>query len=256
MMKRQQLILHCAVEAGDLEEVRSLLEAGASIQEQDEWGLTPLHVAATLETPAMAALLLDKSADVHARENHDMSPLVMAAWYGRVAVARLLLERGAADNPVDLQRAVRVATTDNGEAVIPVLQEFGAKIGLVEAMCLGDDEAVSRRLAQEVDLDRIDDGSTLLMHAVAASLSRYPLNFVPLLLERGASSNARSSNGLTPLMTAANWGHIGVVNQLLEHGADPNLHGPDGQTALSMAQHDPEHNAMTIERLRQAGAIE
>jgi len=256
MMKRSLLSLHCAVEAEDLEQVRSLLEQGKSFQEQDEEGLTPLHIAATLPSPEIARLLLDKGADMHARENHDMSPLVMAAWYGRAEVVRLLLERGAADHPVDLQRAVRMATMDSGEAVIPVLQEFGAKIGLVEAMYLGDAEAVSRLLEEEADPDRIDDGSTLLMHAVAASLSRFPQNFVPALLEHGASANALSKNGLTPLMTASNWGHIGVVDPLLAHGADPNLRGPEGQTALSMALHDPEHNAIAIKRLREVGAQE
>jgi len=255
-MNRQQLILHCAVEAEDREEVRSLLEQGTSLQEQDEWGLTALHVAATLPTPEIARLLLDGGADLHAREKHDMSPLVMAAWYGRGEVVRLLLERGAADNRVDLQRAVRMATMDSGEAVIPVLQTFGAKIGLIEAMYLGDAAAVSRLLEEEADPDRIDDGSTLLMHAVAASLSRFPQNFVPLLLARGASANAFSSNGLTPLMIAANWGHIGVIDPLLAHGADPNLRGPEGQTALSMARHDPEHNAIAIKRLLEIGAQE
>jgi len=77
-----------------------------------------------------------------------------------------------------------------------------------------------------------------------------------LLLARGASANALSENGMTPLMMASNWGHIGVVNQLLAHGADPSLRGPDGQTALSMAQHDPEHNEMAIARLSEVGAKE
>ena len=255
-MNRQQLRLHCAVEAEDPEEVRSLLKQGESLQEQDEWGLTALHVAATLQTSTIARLLLDPGADINTRENHDMSPLVMAAWYGRGEVVRLLLERGAAENRVDLQRAVRMATMDSGEAVIPVLQEFGAKIGLIEAMYLGDAEAVSRLLEEEADPNRIDDGSTLLMHAVAASLSRFPQNFVPSLLAQGASTNALSSNGLTPLMLAANWGHIGVVNPLLAHGADPNIRGPEGQTALTMARHDPEHNAIAIKRLSEVGAQE
>lgn len=255
-MDRQKLILHRAVVAGDLEKVRSLLEQGADANGQDELGLTPLHVAASLENPAMVRLLLEGGADIYAREKYDMAPLVMAAWYGRVEVARLLMERGAACNQVDLQRAVRVATTDNGEAVIPVLQEFGAKIGLTEAMYLGDIDAFHRFLAEETDFDRLDDGHTLLTHAIAAVLGRPYHNYVELLLKCGAAANVPSEDGFTPLMTASRWGYTVLVDHLLAYGADPNIAGPDGQTALSLAAEDPEHNAVVIERLRLAEARE
>jgi ankyrin repeat protein len=254
-MDSDKLILHRAVEAEDLEKVRSLLEAGSDPNACDERGLTPLHVAARLETAAITAILLEGGADIYAREKYDMAPLVTAAWYGRVEVARLLLERGAADNRIDLQRAVRFATTDNGDAVIPVLQEFGAQIGLTEAMYMGNIDAFRRLLAEETDIDRLDDGYTLLTHAIAAVLGRPYHPFVKLLLERGAAPNVPSRDGWTPLMTASRWGYTPLVDQLLEYGADPQMQGPDGQTALSLAEDDPEHNAVVIERLRQRETV-
>ena len=253
-MDKEKLILHRAVEAEDAERVRSLLTAGADVNRRDLRGLTPLHVAVRLETPAIASILLDSGADICARENFGMAPLVTAAWYGNVEAARLLLERGAAQNRIDLQRAVRFATTDCGEAVIPVLQEFGAKIGLTEAMYLGDIEAFRRLLAEETEIDRLDDGYTLLTHAIAAVLGRPYHPFLKLLLEHGAAPNVPSHDGFTPLMTASKWGYTPLVDQLLEYGADPNLQGPEGQTALDLAEDDPEHNAVVIERLRQQRA--
>lgn len=46
---------------------------------------------------------------------------------------------------------------------------------------------------------------------------------VQLLLERGATVDARSPNGTTPLMMAARYGSEDSVKQLLERGADPKL---------------------------------
>ncbi|HET6599582.1 MAG TPA: ankyrin repeat domain-containing protein [Burkholderiaceae bacterium] len=46
---------------------------------------------------------------------------------------------------------------------------------------------------------------------------------VQLLLERGATVDARSPNGTTPLMMAARYGSADSVKQLLERGADPKL---------------------------------
>ena len=46
---------------------------------------------------------------------------------------------------------------------------------------------------------------------------------VQLLLEQGATVDARSPNGTTPLMMAARYGSEDSVKQLLKRGADPKL---------------------------------
>ncbi len=255
-MNRQNLRLHGAVKADDMPQVRLLLEQGAELDERDVCGMTPLHVAATLESPECIRVLLDAGADRDACEQSGMTPLVIAAWYGRVEVTRLLLERSVGADAIDLQRAMRMATFENGEAVIPALEEFGAKIGLIEAMYLGDEAAVRRFLAEGSDVNQLDDGSTLLMHAIAAYLGRLTHNFVPLLLASGACPNMPCADGSTPLMMASNWGMTAVMNALLAAGADPHILGPHGETALSLARRDPEHNAQAIERLLQVMADE
>lgn len=54
------------------------------------------------------------------------------------------------------------------------------------------------------------------------------------VIAQGANVNARD-HGQTPLMRAAQNGHIRVMEVLLEHGADVNAQDDDGRTALMIA---------------------
>ena len=51
---------------------------------------------------------------------------------------------------------------------------------------------------------------------------------VPLLVQRGATIDRRSSYDDTPLHFAAAWGHCGAAAALLHAGADPRLLDGDG----------------------------
>ncbi len=59
---------------------------------------------------------------------------------------------------------------------------------------------------------------------------------VKTLIERGATIDARNSDGRTPLILAAGMGHAKTARILLEAGADRNATGADGLTALDWAK--------------------
>jgi ankyrin repeat protein len=63
--------------------------------------------------------------------------------------------------------------------------------------------------------------------ALTAAIQSSNTALVRLLLERGASPDLVTSQGVTPLMAAAREGHEGVVRMLLERGAsrDPRCEG-------------------------------
>ncbi|QJW46867.1 ankyrin repeat domain-containing protein [bacterium BFN5] len=57
-----------------------------------------------------------------------------------------------------------------------------------------------------------------------------------LFVQAGMSPNSyRPSDGFTPLMAAASFGRLEMINYLIEHGADVNAKDKDGQTALMKA---------------------
>ena len=56
------------------------------------------------------------------------------------------------------------------------------------------------------------------------------------LLDLGMDVNISDFSGMTPLMIAAFYGQDGLVEFLLENGANPSIKGPKGKTALDLAK--------------------
>jgi ankyrin repeat protein len=60
----------------------------------NEYGLTPLHVAASKGDTAAAEMLIDKGADVNAKDVIGSTPLTLATFNDHTDMAKLLIERG------------------------------------------------------------------------------------------------------------------------------------------------------------------
>ena len=59
---------------------------------------------------------------------------------------------------------------------------------------------------------------------------------VNMLLERGADIDARNNGGFTPLMFAARQGHDQVIEILLNRGANANIRNERRETAADLAR--------------------
>ena len=79
------------------EGVRAALDAGADLEARDEYGWTPLLLAARFnENPEMVQALLDAGADLEARNEYGWTPLMYAAEYNsNPEVLQVLLDAGA-----------------------------------------------------------------------------------------------------------------------------------------------------------------
>jgi len=93
------------------------------------------------------------------------------------------------------------------------------------------------------------DGWSALHYAAAGPEPE----FVRLLLEKGAPTDARSPNGSTPLMMAARYGSEASVDLLLARGADPKLRNQRDLTAADFARMDGRDSL--AKRLESATAL-
>lgn len=97
--------LHFAVKIRDLDIAKFLIDNGADINAKDAYGKTPLHDAISqgnLGFVELAKLLLDNGADVNAKNKYGETPLNFAAFGGNLAIANLLIDSGADVNAKDI----------------------------------------------------------------------------------------------------------------------------------------------------------
>ncbi len=71
------------------------------------------------------------------------------------------------------------------------------------------------------------------------------LDIVKKFVEYGADVN-EMSNGMTPLMIAARYNRVEIINFLLENGANPKIKTETGWTALRYAELSKAEDAVAI----------
>jgi len=218
--------LHFASLFGRLDIARVLLDYGATVNSEEYFGWTPLHLVAAgpynfeQDRIRIAQLLLERGADVNAQGEDSETPLHLASYVGRVAIARVLLDRGAAANSKDnqgrtpLHAVAESYSRDNGVLVARLLLECGA------------------------DVNVPDNYNQTPLHS-ASYFGR--IDTVPVLLNAGADASAKNAEGQTPLHLVSHGPYysqgdgVGVAQLLLEHGADVNAQDKYHATASDLA---------------------
>lgn len=123
-------------------------------------------------------------------------------------------------NQNNFKSASRLIENQNRKdlAIMKLLREYGAYEDIIDTF--------------GVDINRYNNlGNTMLTEFVQNS-DRLRVQYI---LNRNASVNLPTVNGLTPLMHAVFLRKLDVVKCLVERGADVNLRNNDGKTALMMA---------------------
>lgn len=243
--------LAAAIDSGSVVAVRRVLAAGADPNASHE-GTTPLVRAVRRGKSYVVELLCREGAKVSAADSEGWTPLLWAIDAGEERVVRVLLKNGADANTAEPRHhlsALQTACGKGGASLARVLLDHGAswehtdRLGgncleeaafaghgdLVELLCqqgmkikwplhvaagLGQRERVEKLLDEGVDINLATPGweNTPLGYAVGGG----KLEIVRLLVERGASIDARNAVGATPLHVAAGQGHMEIAAWLLE----------------------------------------
>ena len=124
--------LHIAVEQGNLEIVKLLLQKGANVNLQDKAKRTPIfmlennlgnEVEGTLE---ILQFLISKGADVNVQNEEKETPLMLAAYEEDFEAVKILLKAGANPNLTDNENETAFMKTDSDE-IKQLLLRYGAR---------------------------------------------------------------------------------------------------------------------------------
>jgi ankyrin repeat protein len=212
-----------------------LLKAEAEINIANDYGATPLYLAALNAELPVIDRLLRGGADPDAALLSGETPLMAASNRGRSEVVSLLLENGANPDSAEFnmgQTALMWAASEQYPDVISVLINHGANVNarsisgftpLLFAARQGDAHIVTMLLDAGADID-------------AAMCTSGPSARVRFEELAGKDfNNAECSSGLNALMIASLGGFIDVAKVLLSRGADPNIVDNTGKTVLHHA---------------------
>jgi len=242
--------IHIAALAGNLEKVRSFIEAGTDVNAKDESGMTPLLRAVSREHAAVVKFLVDNGADLNTGDKWGYVPLVYALWHTDSETVKLLIAKGADVNAKnnDGKTPLDLAVTRNRPAIGELLVAKGAVISSLHAAAfVGDLAKVKAFIDEGVEVNKKNDMGGTALHSAAAGGHKKTAEF---LIDKKSEVNAQMRGGQTPLHMAAEGGHLDVAELLLSRGADINAKDRRGRTPLDLAQ-KAEHKEMVDLLLKQ-----
>lgn len=195
---------------GDLEIAKFLIGHGARINDDTTYG-SALSQATVSASDRLGVYLLDHGANPNPPRYDRSTPLMVAASNGSVGIVNGLLKRKVDPNRKndDDATALTFAARSNQPEAVKLLLAAGARVNAVDSM-----------------------KRTPLHYAAMDGFSRV----VSQLIQKGASINAVDATGATPLQLAARYsGDAETVRSLLRAGADAGKQDGHGKTPYEIA---------------------
>ena len=93
--------IHTATLLGDIDAVHQHINAGSDLNKKDDYGSSPLIIAATFGKTEVARALIEAGADLNITNNDGSTPLHTAAFLCRIEIVEALLAKGADKNALN-----------------------------------------------------------------------------------------------------------------------------------------------------------
>ncbi len=222
-----------------------------------------IHSAIISGNETIVQLLIDHTADI--RDDQGNSPLHLAAIHGDIKVARCLMKNKASLNAIDGhgRTPLMLVAINHQFEIARHLVKFNALLdiqdqnGMTALMIAADHYSCSTAdidcdyntvemiLKNGASTDLVNkEGYTALIMAVKTK--RLPI--VEILLKHYADINMHDEiKGYTALMVSAEMGHFPIVELLLKYKANINIQSVSGWTALMVSAE--KGNLTTVEML-------
>jgi len=217
-----------------MECAKTLVEAGADVNQRTFYGWTPLLVATQNKHYKLGQYFLEHGANPNTPNNGGWTPLYLATDNRNI-------EGG--DYPV---RAPDMDHLDFIKLLIAKGADVNARVCGVESKaeeCTGDSTETRTNFTMQW---LFEDGATPFLRAAQSA----DVELMKLLLEHGANPKLFTAHNVTPLAVASGIGwvegvtyewspeqNIEAVKMCLDLGIDPNVADDEGRTALHGAAH-------------------
>ena len=215
---------------GDLELVRALIKAGATVKLQNQLGTSAITEAAIIGSAPIIEALLKAGADPNYKTPNGETPLMAAARSGKIDAAKGLLDAGADVNAKETwgqQSAIMWAAAQSQADMVKFLASRGANLN-----DHGKINQWERKVIQEPrpkDLNK--GGFTALHYAAREGCAACVQN----LLVAGADSDSEDPDRETPLLLALENMHFDTAAVLVKGGADLDKWDLFGRSPVYMA---------------------
>ena len=222
-----------AVSTNNISEVKRLIELGADINKQEQYGLqgTPLMYATSIEDGIVLNLLIDNGADVNIVDVNEDPAINWAAYYGYTKNIEVLINNGAditlkSKHGDALDVVYRLWHPDSVFTVFKN-SDYYKKIpdldqNFIDMINQGNLDSVKQLLVSNTDPNTVDG---LGMSALHRAIRTNNVAIASVLLEYDANPNILNRVGQTPLAIASRFNRYKLVQLLLDSGADPNSSG-------------------------------
>jgi ankyrin repeat protein len=253
--------IFAAVRNNDIKQIRSSLEQGINPNSYDDDSDYVLMNAALYSSVDVMQLLLEKGSDPNARNKFGETALMWAVH--DIAKVKLLIQHGADVNAKAKSGNTPLLIASIGQGkydIIKVLLDNGAdplvangkkENALIRAALFGDTPTISLFLSKGIDINAKDnEGLTALINSIF-NVNR---SVTIQLLERGADPDLVGALGLTAVSAAVTYGDNESVMAILKRANNINTRDNDGNTALMWAVYNEHDNVAIIQALLDKGA--
>ncbi|KAJ5737554.1 uncharacterized protein N7483_002679 [Penicillium malachiteum] len=243
--------------------VKLLLGAGASISSPTP-DSGPLTVASAAGYESIVGIILDHITDIEAFGTQFCTSLTTAAGYGYEGIVNTLLDRATDLNGPNVCGEypgippIASAASRGHEKIVRILVDRGADVNVEsfqgETMLQnvtdhGDESLVKFLLDHGADPNALVEDSLNRDSPLRMAISHDNERLCEILLkaDHGADVNADGgSSGAFSFAEAARYGHLEVMQLLLDRGVDINARGSGDITAIAYASYEGSEEALAM----------